>query len=330
MIRWIGLAVAAIAVVAAIAAGTIWWLVQRDDALPASATDVVIPDGTDAAGIATLLAARGVIRDDRLLLLALRLRGGADRIEAAEYSFPAHLSVERVSDVLFAGGRQPAVWVTFPEGFTAEQIGARLQQRRLVDGRSFADAARAGSIVLPGGARVTGLEGYLFPDTYAVPEKTDADQVIRMMTAQFVRELPPNAPVLAAHLGYSLPKIVIVASMIEREAKADVDRPLIASVIYNRLRLGMPLEIDATIEYALPHHKTQLSFADLAIDSPYNTYRNAGLPPTAIANPGRASLLAALHPASTSFLYYVYRGNGRHEFSTTLEQQEENEQRFLP
>jgi len=117
--------------------------------------------------------------------------------------------------------------------------------------------------------------------------------------------------------------------MVEREAKVDDERALIAAVIYNRLHRGMPLEIDATIEYALPRHKTQLSYGDLALDSPYNTYRHVGLPPTPIANPGRKSLLAAFRPATVDYLYYVYRGNGRHEFSRTLEEQQAAERKYL-
>jgi UPF0755 protein len=117
--------------------------------------------------------------------------------------------------------------------------------------------------------------------------------------------------------------------MIEREAKVDVERPIIAGVIYNRLHHSMPQEIDATVEYALPRHKQQLSFHDLAVDSPYNTYKHVGLPPTPIANPGRRSLLAAFYPATVDYLYYVYRGHGRHQFSRTLQEQQAAERKYL-
>jgi UPF0755 protein len=123
--------------------------------------------------------------------------------------------------------------------------------------------------------------------------------------------------------------VVTVASLVEREAKVERDRPLIAGVIYNRLRLAMPLQIDATIEYALPRHKTSLTKSDLAIVSPYNTYLHVGLPPTPIANPGKASLDAAFHPAVTKALYYVYCGGGRHVFADTLEQHLANVARCL-
>jgi UPF0755 protein len=120
-----------------------------------------------------------------------------------------------------------------------------------------------------------------------------------------------------------------LASLIEREAKADDERRLMAGVYYNRLRRKMPLEVDATIEYTFPSHKTEITRADLASDSPYNTYRHLGLPPTPIANPGRASLLAAFDPQQSPFLYYVYRGNGHHAFARTLAEHNANVERYL-
>ncbi len=126
-----------------------------------------------------------------------------------------------------------------------------------------------------------------------------------------------------------MPQAVTVASLVEREAKSEVDRPKIAGVIYNRLRLRMPLQVDAAIEYALPAHKSVLSFADLKHDSPYNTYLHAGLPPTPIANPGRPSLEAALHPSKSDYLYYVYCGGGRHVFAKTLAEHQANVSRCL-
>jgi len=317
----------AVVIVCAIA-GTLRWLVDADAQLPATTVDVIVPGGSTTAQIAAQLQHQGVIRAAAPLQWYFRLHGGGDHIQAAEYVFAPHETVAQVAAVLIAGGRPPALWVTFPEGFTAAQIGARLAASGLVGAEDFTRTARARSIRIDG-ARTDGLEGFLFPDTYLIPRHAGADGVIDQMTKRFLAELPPDHVAAARRLHLSVPQIITVASMIELEAKADVDRPLIASVIYNRLRLGMPLEIDATIEYALPHHKTALSFADLDIDSPYNTYRHDGLPPTPISNPGKASLLAAFHPATSPYLYYVYKGGGRHEFARTLQEQRENERRFL-
>jgi UPF0755 protein len=314
-------------VVAAFGAG-IGWLVYGDTQNPATDVDVLIASGSGVSQIASQLQSQGVIGNATLLDWYFKVRGGGDRIEAAEYQFPAHQTIAQVADRLETGGRSPTVWITIPEGFTAMQIAQRLGAAGLVPPVLFMREAQSRNLDI-GGATTRGLEGFLFPDTYQVPRGADADEVIDMMTKQFEAELPPDYLAAARRLRRTVPEVVTIASMIEREAKVNSERPLIASVIYNRLRIGMPLEIDATIEYALPQHKAALSYADLAIDSPYNTYKHAGLPPTPISNPGKASLYAAFHPASTPFLYYVYKGGGHHAFSTTLQGQQQNERRYL-
>lgn len=316
-----------ILVAAAFGAG-IGWLVYGDVQNPPAPVDVVIAGGSSVGEIAAQLQSQGVIGSATLLDWYFRIHGGGDRIEAAEYAFPAHQTIADVAARLETGGRSPTVWITIPEGFTEAQIADRLGAAGLVPAILFERAADARSLRFAD-ARTRGLEGFLFPDTYPVPRSADADEIVDMMTKQFMAELPPDYEAAARRLRLTVPQVVTVASMIEREAKVDAERPLIASVIYNRLRIGMPLEIDATIEYALPEHKTALTYADLAIDSPYNTYKHTGLPPTPISNPGKASLLAAFHPASTPYLYYVYKGDGHHAFSTTLQQQQENERRYL-
>jgi UPF0755 protein len=126
-----------------------------------------------------------------------------------------------------------------------------------------------------------------------------------------------------------VPQVITLASLIEREAQADDERPLMAGVYYNRLHAGMPLEVDATIEYVFPEHHTVITRRDLAIDSPYNTYRHTGLPPTPIANPGKASIDAAFAPQASEYLFYVYKGNGHHAFAKTLEEHNANVERYL-
>ena len=322
-------AIAGVLVLVGIAFGSgIGWLVYGDTQRPAAPVDVIIAGGSSVQQIGAQLQSQDVIGSATLLDWYFRMNGGGDRIEAAEYVFPAHQTIAEVAQRLVAGGRSPTVWITIPEGFTAAQIADRIQAAGLVPAILIEREAAARTLRF-GDASTRGLEGFLFPDTYPIPRSADADEIIDMMTKQFIAELPPGYEASARRLHLTVPQVVAVASMIEREAKLDSERPVIASVIYNRLRIGMPLEIDATIEYALPEHKTALTYADLAIDSPYNTYKHAGLPPTPISNPGKASLLAAFHPASTPFLYYVYKGDGHHAFSTTLQQQQENERRYL-
>ena len=323
--RKLGLALAIAAVILVALAA---WLVYGDRRYPSDPATVDIAPGTSPDEIAGTLQAQGVVSSGRLLLLYLRARHLTSAILAAEYDFPAHESIAEVAERLGSGGHAAAVWITVPEGFTAAQIAQRLQARGLVEARLFAATVTTTDLRF-GNARSRGLEGYLFPDTYLVPRHTTASAVAAMMTAQFMHELPGGYLKRARQLHFSVPQIVTIASMVEREAKVDAERPIIAGVIYNRLHTGMRLEIDATIEYALPNHKQQLSLRDLALDSPYNTYKHAGLPPTPIANPGRRSLLAAFYPATVDYLYYVYRGHGRHQFSRTLQEQQAAERKYL-
>ena len=308
-----------VALAAVLVAGVfaVWFaLAFLDRSLPQSNAQVVVPRGSSLADIAALLESRGIIRNALAFRVLARVRHADEQVRAGAYAFAPHETASEILDQLVSGGAQVATWVTIPEGFTARQIAQRLQAEGVGRADAFERSFR-------------GHEGFLFPSTYLIPLAATPSQVTRMLTDQFAKELPPDAAQRAAALHVTLQQAVTVASLVEREAKIEADRPLIAGVIYNRLRLGMPLQVDATIEYALPKHKTALSLHDLQIDSPYNTYEHAGLPPTPISNPGLPSLLAALHPAKTDALYYVYCGNGHHVFAKTLTEHQANIQRCL-
>jgi UPF0755 protein len=249
-------------------------------------------------------------------------------MKAGEYAFDAHRTEGEILQQVVSGGEQVAQWVTIPEGFTAKEIAQRLAEQDLGDAADLQAAFLDTSLQI-GGTRTRSLEGYLFPDTYLVPTSARPAEIAKIMTDQFRAELPPDASSQARKLGYSIPQIVVLASLVEREAKADDERALMAGVYYNRLRLHMPLQVDATLEYTFAHHKEVITYADLARDTPYNTYLHAGLPPTPIANPGRASLFAAFHPRASKYLYYVYEGNGHHAFSRTLAEHNANVARYL-
>jgi UPF0755 protein len=310
-------------------AAWLWYGVYRDRSLPAAETHVVIERGSTFVEIARLLAEKGVISNVTTFRLLAKVRGSETDVRAGEYRFDPHQTQSEVLRALLTGGAQVAVWVTIPEGYTAKEIAQRLADAGAGSASDLErDFARDGIVV--DGARTRGLEGFLFPSTYLVPLGASDAQLEGVFTGEFRRELPPDAAARAKALGVTVPQAVTVASLVEREAKADADRPAIAGVIYNRLRIGMPLQVDATIEYALPEHKAALSFGDLKINSPYNTYLHAGLPPTPIANPGRPSLEAAFHPSKSDDLYYVYCGNGRHVFAKTLSEHQANVARCLP
>ncbi|MBV8074050.1 MAG: endolytic transglycosylase MltG [Candidatus Eremiobacteraeota bacterium] len=315
-------------VLVAVAGLWFWGVVYAERPKPEMETSVIIPRGASFATVAQQLADDGIIAHRLPFLLLARLRHVDTEVKAGEYRFPPHQTLDEVLRKLVEGGAQIATWVTIPEGYTAAQIADDLSSHDLGRARSYRDYFARHTIVL-GGTRTKSLEGYLFPSTYLFPLAATPPQAARILVDQFRRELPGDAESRARRLGYTLPQVVTVASLLEREAQADDERPLMAGVYYNRLRKRMPLEVDATIEYIFPEHKTEITRADLQIDSPYNTYKHLGLPPTPIANPGRASLLAALNPKPSDYYFYVYKGNGHHAFARTLREHNANVERYL-
>jgi UPF0755 protein len=312
-----------------VAAVGLWFrhVATRDRTYPASETTVVVPAGATGHDVAKLLASRGVIGSAIAFDVLARFAHQQSAMKAGEFRFAAHQTESEILRQVVAGGRQVAAWVTIPEGFTAKEIAQTLAAQSLGPSDALLAVFQHESIVL-GGVRTANLEGYLFPETYLVPTAATPAEIATIMTTQFLAELPADAGARAAKLGLTIPQVVTLASLVEREAKSDDERALMAGVYVNRLRLGMPLQVDATIEYTFAHHKDVITYADLARESPYNTYLHVGLPPTPIANPGRASLLAAFHPAPSSYLYYVYEGNGHHAFSRTLAEHNANVQRY--
>lgn len=321
--QWIAGGVVAIAA----AAGWLWYAIDGNRALPLNPTEVIIERGDTLSDAIARLRRAGALGDPLALRIDARLRGNAGAIESGEYRIPAHQTADEILRRLVSGDVD-AVWVTIPEGFTVREIADRLAERRLVDRDAFANYCSSTGIDLDG-TRTRTLEGFLFPSTYLLPLAATPAALARIFTDQFRSELPPDAERRAHALGLDVPQVITIASLIEREAKVDAERPLMAGVYYNRLRAGMPLQVDASIEYALPEHHTVITRRDLELASPYNTYRHTGLPPTPIANPGKPSIDAAFHPAPSRYLYYVYRGDGRHAFASTLQEQNANVNRYV-
>jgi len=312
-----------------VAAASLWFrdAVYGDRSLPATPALVVIPAGSTFADATAALTRAGALAHPLAFRLLARLRDDESDIAAGEYRIPAHATTDEILRKLVDGDID-AKWVTFPEGFTAREMGERLGGFQLADAADFDRYARTHGIEL-GGVRTPSLEGYLFPSTYLVPIGAPVERIAGMLVDQFRSELPPDAEQRARRLGVTVPQAITIASLIEREAKADDERPLMAGVYYNRLRAGMPLDVDATIEYIFPRHHDVITRRDLAIDSPYNTYLHDGLPPTPIANPGKASIDAAFAPRHSPYLYYVYKGDGHHAFAATLREHNANVERYL-
>lgn len=281
---------------------------------------VTIPAGANTHAIGDLLARKGLVHSAMGFVLSARLDHLAGKMQAGHYELSPAMPPRQIA-LLLALGRTASDTVVIPEGFTIAQIARRLAEMHKADENTFLTLARTqGRTFQAHGFRppTDNLEGYLYPDTYRLPKNADARQIITQMLDNFqARVLAPRTPDFARAPG-GLPAVLTLASLVEREAEADSERPHIASVLQNRLRIRMRLQCDASVQYALPEHKTRLLFSDLRVNSPYNTYLHAGLPPTPICNPGLPSIEAALHPIVSNDLFYVARGGGHHIFSPTL------------
>lgn len=290
-------------------------------AAPGQPVQVEIPKGAGSAEIAELLANSGVVANPNMFRLKLRTSGRGGSLKAGVYDLTTGLDYDAVIAQLHEGPPIHYTTLTIPEGYTVEQIAARVEEKTGIPSADFLPLAKSGAKEfdypflrnLPSDS----LEGYLFPKTYRVKVGSTARDVVDLMLRQFAMETDGLDLSYAAERGLTKHDVVTIASMIERETKVQKDRPLVSSVIYNRLSKGMLLEIDATVQYVVGN-KARLLYRDLEVDSPYNTYRYRGLPPGPIASPGLASLEAATDPAQTGFLFYVLtHKDGSHSFAAT-------------
>ena len=291
---------------------------------------VEIPQGAGSAAIAKRLADAGVVNDVNSFRVALWLTGDARRLQAGEYRFDRPLSARQVADKI-ARGDVYVRPITFPEGLTMRQMAALYESKGFGPARTFLSAARNGALVSAVDPDAKDLEGYLFPDTYKLPRHATAEQLVARMVAGFMKALTPELIVQAEARGLTVRRLVTLASIVEKETGNPDERPRVAAVYANRLRIGMGLQCDPTVIYALERagrYDGNLTREDLQFDSPYNTYRYAGLPPGPIAAPGRASLQAAAAPADVAYLYFVSKNDGSHAFAATLDEHNRNVQQY--
>jgi UPF0755 protein len=291
---------------------------------------VDIPQGSGSMTIATRLADAGVVRDVNSFRLALWLTGAGRRLQAGEYRFDQPLSARQVAEKI-ARGDVYVRPITFPEGLTVKQMAALYESKGFGSAQEFADAARNGALVSAVDPAARDLEGYLFPDTYKLPRHATAEQLVARMVAGFMKALTPDLIDKAEARGLSIRQLVTMASIVEKETGTPAERSQVAAVYANRLKIGMGLQCDPTVIYALERagrYDGNLTREDLQFDSPYNTYRYAGLPPGPIASPGRASLEAAASPANVPYIYFVSKNDGSHAFATTLDEHNRNVQQY--
>ncbi len=299
--------------------------------LPDSSLEVEVSPGQSAASVFADLEAAGIVEDPLLLRAYMRYLGLDRSIEAGDYSLRGDMSLRQIAELL-QSARPPAIVLTVPEGWRREEIATAIEAAGLDIGAAdflaatrVRPAAYSFAAVLPDPPSV---EGFLFPDTYHLDMDATASEVVLTMLDNFESRVGSDLRSAFGANGLDLLQAVTLASIIEREAVRADERPLIASVFFNRLAAGMRLEADPTVQYALGLQpdgqwwKRALTLEDLAVDSPYNTYVYAGLPPGPIANPGLSSLQAVAAPADSPFFYFraACDGSGRHVFAITFEE----------
>lgn len=269
--------------------------------------------GTSLKSISRQLAQKQVIPNAFFFEYMARLEKKGNQLKAGEYEFPAGAKPIHILELMIAG-RVKLYTITIPEGWNLRQIAALLAEK------SFAIPSENSDLLKPLGVEAASLEGYLFPETYTYDRSATGKKLIQDMVKMFRKKVTPELVALAQRQGLTLHQWVTLASIVEKETAQTSERPLIASVFLNRLKIGMPLQTDPTVIYGIKNFNGNLTRNDLATNTPYNTYTNPGLPPGPICSPGLDALNAVLNPIPTQYLYFVAKGDGTHYFSSSLEE----------
>jgi UPF0755 protein len=327
-LRSAGIIAAAVVVVAAVVAVTLNVPIPgiRDSGVPpGQPVQVTIPEGAATGEIGRILEDAGVVDSGGALADEAIQQGVDNQLQPGVYGLTTGMDVAEVLDVLVAGPQAaPGDRLTIPEGLTVAQIAARIAESGRWSAEEVQQALADPNLASPYRPQADvpqPLEGLLFPSTYPVSDDTRLPALLQTMLDQMQTVMQRQDFTTARQLNLTDYDVLIVASMVEREALVPEDRPKIAQVIYNRMRAGMRLQIDATVQYALGENRERLSTEDTRVDSPHNTYLNDGLPPTPIAAPGEDAIRAALAPADGPWLYYVRtEQDGRHSFTDSYEE----------
>ncbi|NOU96085.1 endolytic transglycosylase MltG [Paenibacillus sp. LMG 31456] len=335
----IGFTLLIIAIVGVI--GLVLYVKEQTQPMPASEQTVriVIPSGSGSAQIAKLLEQKGIIRDAQMFSYYLKYKEQGSKFQAGEYEMTPGIKVDAIIDMLNSGlvVKEQGIKLTVPEGYTVRQIADKASQQFGTDPALFIKTAQeyTGFTAkvfqqIPNDSKLRNkLEGYLFPETFEWKKDIKPEEMIDNMMLELDKKLamlPDDwQQTMAAH-GQNFHQMMTIASLIEREVAVDEERLLVSGVIHNRLKKGMSLQIDATVQYMFDKPKDRLYEKDLQLESPYNTYLHPGLPPGPIASPSIASITAAIYPADTKYLFYVTKKDGSkaHLFAETYEQHQQN------
>jgi UPF0755 protein len=278
-----------------------------------------IKPGTSAWQISKELEEQGVITDKTMFMALAVITGKVKRLQAGSYVFEGRHYPFDIISILFKG-RTLKYRITIPEGSTIFDVGAIVAETGLLSKTDFIKIASSESTTEFFGIDAPTMEGFLYPDTYYLAPHMTSLEIMAKMVSRFNEVCPANIKSRCEELGMSLPEVITLASIIQKEAVTSSEKPVIASVFYNRLKRNMPLQSDPTAIYGIDGFRRKILPEDLRRDSPYNTYRCQGLPPGPICSPDSLSIQAALWPARTSYMFFVSRGNGRHYFSRTYQE----------
>lgn len=281
--------------------------------------EVKIKPGFSLRIIADTLESKGLIKNKEDFILANKLFRNVNRLKAGRYNIKKGLSVYDVMNIIVEG-KTSNIKVVIQEGLISTQIASILAKKVEIDSTKFIKLLSDTSIINQFKLRSNSLEGYLFPNTYFFHWGITEKEIIKILLKEFNRNFSDSLKAIATDKGWKVGQILTLASIIEGEALIDSERAVISSVYHNRLQKGMLLQADPTIQYIIPDGPRRLLNKDLAIDSPYNTYIYPGLPPGPVNNPGKISIVAAISPVKTDYLYFVAKGDGSHIFSKTLSQ----------
>ena len=330
MIKWIKRLFLLAILIAVVAGAGGWWmysrLIEPYRGYQDAEVFVDIPAGSGPMAIGERLVSAGVVRDHLTFRAAVLVSGRARSLKAGEYRFDAPMHALDVINKIARGDVYKRL-LTFREGLTILEMAQVFEEKGFGKAAEFRAAAANAKLIADLDPSARDLEGYLFPETYSLPRDTPATVVVEQMVAGFKNALTEDVRTAAKEQGLSVRELVTLASLVEKETGAGEERPLVAAVYRNRLKIHMGMQADPTVIYALQkagQYHGNLSRENLLFDSPYNTYRYAGLPPGPIASPGRASLQAASKPADVDYLYFVSKNDGTHVFASNLADHNKN------
>ena len=330
MWRWIKRLFVLVLLIAIVAGAGAWWMYSQAIEPYRGYTEpevfVEIPPGSSPAAIGNRLVSAGVVRDGRTFQAALFVSGRSRGLRAGEYRFDTPLHALDVIDKI-ARGDVYRRRLTFREGLTIAEMAQVFEERGFGKADEFTKAASHAALIADLDPSARDLEGYLFPETYALPRGTSAAAVVAQMVDGFKKVMTPELRAAATGAGLTVRQLVTLASLVEKETGTPEERPLVAAVYANRMKIGMGMQADPTVIYALQKagkYTGNLRREDLQFDSPYNTYRYPGLPPGPIAAPGKASIESAAKPADVDYLYFVSKNDGSHVFASTLADHNQN------